>query len=376
VTQLQEPPSLAAPPAPRRRRTRRWIALGTACVVAVPAVSFGQAMVAPGAAPASVRAVEWVRDHGGGHLVDLAENWWFSRHVPHGAVPAVRGAEVPAGTPDAPPVVHGAVTESGVEGHWTAGRLGRDGEPALYTTWFRPDAAEPGVVAAAAWIRAGSYTAHLVAGTKEPDTGSWPGGARVAPKDVPNLLATFNAGFKFHDTPGGFFEDGRSSRPLVDGLATAAVESSGALQVGALGSDVTLDAGTTAARQNLHLVVDDGAPVPGLSANGSGRWGTAHNQGQFTWRSGLGVDAAGDLVYVAGNGLDLVHLADALVEAGAVRGMELDMHSGMVSFSSWVPAPAGSKEPVEPAKLLPDMTREADRYLAPDQRDFFYLTVD
>lgn len=376
MTQLQEPPALDAPPVPRRRRRGRWVALGVVCVLAVPGVSFGRAMVAPGAAPASVRAVEWVRDHGGGHLVDLAENWWFSRHVPHGAVPAVRGPEVADGTAGAPPVVHGAVAESTAEGRWTAGRVGSDGLPALYTTWFRPDAADPGVVAAAAWIRAGSYRAHLVAGTKEPDTGSWPGDARVAPGDVPNLLATFNAGFKFHDTPGGFFEDGRSSRPLVDGLATATISSSGALQVGALGPEVSLGAGTTEARQNLHLVVDDGAPVAGLSANGSGRWGTAHNQGQYTWRSGLGVDAAGDLVYVAGNGLDLVHLADALVEAGAVRGMELDMHSGMVSFSSWVPAPAGSKEPVEPAKLLPDMTREADRYLAPDQRDFFYLTVD
>jgi len=28
-----------------------------------------------------------------------------------------------------------------------------------------------------------------------------------------------------------------------------------------------------------------------------------------------------------------------------------------------------------PTKLLPNMNRPADRYLVPDQRDFFYLTL-
>jgi hypothetical protein len=41
----------------------------------------------------------------------------------------------------------------------------------------------------------------------------------------------------------------------------------------------------------------------------------------YTWRSGLGVDAAGNLVYVGGSGLNLVTLANALVQAGAVRGL-------------------------------------------------------
>ncbi|WP_328291701.1 hypothetical protein OG218_02910 [Kineococcus sp. NBC_00420] len=59
------------------------------------------------------------------------------------------------------------------------------------------------------------------------------------------------------------------------------------------------------------------------------------NQGQYTWRSALGVDRHGNLLRVAGDELDLVHLAGALVQAGAVRAMELDMHTGMVSSSRW-----------------------------------------
>ncbi len=254
-----------------------------------------------------------------------------------------------------------------------AGRADAAGTPAIYTTWLRPDAAHPQVVAGVAWVRAGSYTAHLVAGTRQPDGTSWPGGAQVDPRDAGQLLATFNAGFKFQDTPGGFFLDGRSSRPLVAGLATAVVEDDGRLLVGSLGDEVQLTSRTKAARQNLHLIVDGGVAAAGLVDDHAGLWGTSRNQGQYTWRSGLGVDARGDLVYVGGNGMDLVHLADAMVRAGAVRAMELDMHRGMVSFSSW--QAGDGPDGVAPTKLLPDMPRQADRYLAPDQRDFFYLTV-
>lgn len=365
-----------SPPAVRRPRRRRRLTavVVVAAVVAVPAVSYVRALTYPGSAPFSVRSVEWVRDHGGGGIVDAAENWWYARHVPSGHAPTVTGAGTahPV-TADgiAPPVVAGTPQSAG-EDQWVPGRLGADGSPLLWTTFFRPDPSHPQVIAGAAWIEAGAV-AHLVAGTTQPDHSSWPGDARVTPTDVPDLLATFNSGFKLADTPGGFMVGGRSSRPLVDGLATAVIDAQGHLDVGSLGTDVTIDSTTRAARQNLQMVVEGGRPVAGLADDAHGAWGSSKNQRQFTWRSGLGVDAHGDVVYVAGNGLDLVHLADALVTAGAVRGMELDIHSNMDSFSSWLPT-SGSATPT-PTKLLPDMSRPADRYLAPDQRDFFYLTV-
>ncbi|PRY10748.1 hypothetical protein [Kineococcus rhizosphaerae] len=379
---VQDASAPSAPEPPRRHLRRRLVAGVLAVAVVVPGVSFGRAMLAPGAAPTSVRAVEWVREHGGAGLVDAAENWWYSRHVPAGTAPHTGPAA--AAAPSAAPAVHevtgppavapltGTVAADG-EGTWTAGRADAAGRPAIFTTWFRPDADHPQVIAGAAWIRAGSYDAHLVAGTRQPGGAPWPGGAQVDPRDAAQLLATFNAGFKFQDTPGGFLLDGRSSRPLAPDLATAVVDGDGRLLVGALGTEVQITPHTEAARQNLHLIVDAGVPAAGLADDHAGLWGTSRNQGQYTWRSGLGVDARGDVVYVGGNGMDLVHLADALVRAGAVRAMELDMHRGMVSFSSWRAAPGSSS--VTPTKLLPDMPREADRYVAPDQRDFFYLTV-
>jgi hypothetical protein len=43
-----------------------------------PLFSYAQALTYPGDASVEVRTVEWVRDHGGGPLVDLAESWWYA----------------------------------------------------------------------------------------------------------------------------------------------------------------------------------------------------------------------------------------------------------------------------------------------------------
>jgi hypothetical protein len=56
------------------------------------------------------------------------------------------------------------------------------------------------------------------------------------------------------------------------------------------------------------------------------------------WRSGLGVTADGALVYVVGPLLDPLQVADLLVQAGAVRGMELDINPSWPVFASFKPA--------------------------------------
>jgi hypothetical protein len=63
-------------------------------------------------------------------------------------------------------------------------------------------------------------------------------------------------------------------------------------------------------------------------------------------------------------------LAAAMVAAGVVRGMELDIHSGMVTFTTFHPA-AGAAFGVTGVKLLLDMPAPSTRYLHPDERGFF-----
>ena len=370
-----------------RRRHRWWLiaALVVMVMLAGPAVSYTRALTAPGAADWSSRTVDWIRDHGGSGAINTIENWYYRLHPPSNEAPAVSvlPAHLPAasqkttlgGAPGGPPRLRpGPPTRAMLSGEnqWIAGRVDPTGRPLLYTSFIRPDRAHASVVVGVSWIRQPGVVAHLVAGTAQPGGTSWTGNAAVTPGDVANLVATFNSGWRMHDISGGFALGGRTASPLVTGQATAIIDDLGHLDVVPWRSDLTYTRHLVAARQNLDLVVDHARPVSGLTANSGGQWGSPKNQFQFTSRSGLGVDAHGNLVYVAGPGLSLSTLARALADSGAVRGMELDIHNGHVFFASW-PGPAHGS--ASPTKLLPTMTQAANRYISPDQRDFFYLTV-
>ena len=132
--------------------------------------------------------------------------------------------------------------------------------------------------------------------------------------------------------------------------------------------------GVAAVRQNLDLIIDGGRPVGGLATNPTGAWGNPKNQFQYTWRSGLGTDRTGNLIYVAGDQLTLSTLAGAMTAAGVQRGMELDIHPKTVTFN--VVHPTGGAAPgLDATKLLPAMASPATRYLVPDHRDFLAVTL-
>ena len=84
------------------------------------------------------------------------------------------------------------------------------------------------------------------------------------------------------------------------------------------------------------------------------------------WRSAVGVDAHGNLLYAAADLQTASSIAEILQRAGAVRAMELDINSEWVTFNFYGGWGASAAQ-----KLLPDMTRDATRYLTPDDRDFF-----
>jgi hypothetical protein len=346
--------------------------------------SIGQALGAPGQASTSVRLVEWLRDHGGGGLVNLVENLYYAQNRPGsgapdpGSIPSVPSA-TPApvggfGPPALPAPRAGALP---AEARWTPSPQRVAGRPALYTAYFRPLAASS-VVVGAAWMDQSIARTQLVAGTQDPRRsldgttvdgtgGQVPRGARA------NLLATFNSGFKLQDAHGGYYTAGRQIVPLRAGAASLTVDTTGRVDVGAWGRDVGPGPGTVAVRQNLDLIVDHGAPVPGLDENSAGQWGSSNNQFQYTWRSGLGIDPHGNLVYVAADKISLADLARSLNAAGAVRGMELDIHPQLVTFMTYRPGQAAQAG--TGSHLLPAMLPPLNRYLVPSQRDFLAVTL-
>lgn len=233
------------------------------------------------------------------------------------------------------------------------------------------------MIVGAAWMDQTLTRTQLIAGTQDPaparhQTGVDGLGGQVPAASRAGLLATFNAGFKLKDARGGYETAGRRIVPLRPGAASLVIDASGRIAVGAWDHDVGPAPGVVAVRQNLDLIVDHGAPVPGLDANAGNAWGSANNQFQYTWRSGLGVDAHGNLVYVAADKITLADLARSLAAAGAVRGMQLDIHPEMVTYLTYQPGQA--LQAGVGNRLLPAMVPPTDRYLVPSQRDFLAVT--
>jgi hypothetical protein len=348
-------------------------------LLAWPVDSYVQALTYPGDASFSVRTVEWVRDNGGSGLVDLAENWWYSRpHTidpqPGGAAGAVSPLDNPvpstsrgpASNAPAPlPALAGAPAPPG-EGVWAPRATSTNGSPAIYATFVRPDIEYSWVTAGVALINQNLTRAVLIAGTRQPDQSTRPADAQVPSFDRAALLGAFNSGFKMKDARGGFFLKGRTYLPLRNGAASLVIRTDGRATVAQWGRDAAAGPDVVAVRQSLDLIVDGGHPVPGLTANAGGAWGSARNQLQYTWRSGVGIDGTGNLLYVGGANLTLATLAEALTTAGAVRAMQLDIHPNMIDFYTYL----HTGRRLTPTKLLSYMPNADTRYLAPDQRDF------
>jgi hypothetical protein len=158
-------------------------------------------------------------------------------------------------------------------------------------------------------------------------------------------------------------------RPLVAGKASLVFYRGGRVDVAQWGRDASAGPDVVAVRQNLVLLVDHGQPAPNLDQDSLSRWGWTVGNKTLVWRSGVGVDASGHLIYAGGNGLSVASLANVLMSAGAVRAMELDINSTWVDFITFRDDPA-SPANTGAAKLLDDMRSAPDKYFRPASRDF------
>jgi hypothetical protein len=362
-------------------RRVRLCSIRIGVLLLVASVVFGGAMVVPqmvvpaGYATWQDRTSTAIRAVGLGGALDQFENWFYSRSAPSDTPPDLRSVTdnaTRAADPgtlvrfrDLPPLTHTADNAG-----WHPVVKVPGAPPVVFTAVTQPDPLHRSIVVGVALVRSAAVQAHLMPGTVQPAQSGSPG--QIPSGQLPEVAAAFNSGFKMSGYSGGFFLEGTTVRDLIVGKASAVIDDTGHLTVGQWGRDVQMGPHVRAVRQNLALIVDHGGPVSGLDRNTDQRWGNARNQLQYTWRSALGVTSSGDIVYVAGNKLNLATLATALAQVGVVTGMELDIHSGMEFFSSWRSDGGGS---AKPHRLLAAMVGPADRYVAPDERDFFYFTT-
>ncbi len=377
-----------APPAGAAGRVRRVLAAACAVALVPAAVSYATAMLRPSNSSLGIRTVEWLREHGAAGVVSEVESVYYTLQAPAKGGPALRalpraglaaagagghtatgvggagGAPVVNRPPRVRPLAYPPLPGEGVWHPTQAGESATD--PPLLVSTFRSDPAEyPQLVAGVAWINTARTAVSLYAGREEPSV-ELPsrGPLEVPPRERGRLLATFNSGFKLVDAGGGWALDGHTYAPMHDGQATFVRYADGRYDVISWQGGPDVPGDVVFARQNLPLIVHGGRPNPNLSDGPE--WGATLGNAVQVWRSGIGVDRHGNLIYAAADYQTVGSLAAILIHAGAVRAMELDINSYWVSFNTY--AQPGAQEP---SKLLEGMERPAERYLTPDDRDFF-----
>jgi len=206
----------------------------------------------------------------------------------------------------------------------------------------------------------------LYPGTTQPPDALPRGPASIPYGERWRLLATFNGGFKY-DSSGlqnGFSVDGHTYVWLKRGLGTLIEYRDGHVDVRTWRGGPTPPRDAVFARQNLTLLVDHGRAVP-TAVNGL-EWGATLGHVPAVWRTGVGVDARGNLVYAAAADLTARTLAAILIRAGAVRAIELDINPEWPSFIVYAHANG-----LRPTAFVPNPQQSPARYLTPDSRDFF-----
>jgi hypothetical protein len=330
--------------------------------------SVGTAVLAPGTDPLSAKLAEWGRNHYLGFVVTALENAQYSI-----SKPKVGGALDPNATKElAQNALPYAKTLASLvtpalpgEGDLKTVYIVK-GQPAIQVGYLRPDAQHTSYLAGIAIMQTSLLRFVQHPGFSEPGQLAKLGATdHLQGEELTGLAATFNSAFKVRDSLGGYYQNGVLLRPLVADKASLVIYSDGHLDIGSWGSELTMNSAVSSVRQNLSLLIDNGVVTPDLNQSVLAKWGWTVKNAHYVWRSGVGVDAGGNVIYVAGNSLSVQSLADLLKTAGAVRAMELDINQQWISYM-WYPRHS-TKGPI---KLVP-FTRPADRYFSASSRDFF-----
>jgi hypothetical protein len=360
------------------RRARRILLLAAIACLVPAGISYVRAMGEKHNVGLGVSSVEWLRQHGGNPIVSQIENWYYTLTAPEKGGPALRslpqvgvnsaggGVRSQSNASYRPaqvaPLVRPALPGEGV---WKKAAAHAGQRPPVLLTTFRSDPEYPHFVAGVAWIDSSRTRLAYVPGLAEPP----PPLAHRGPAEVPQsmrrrVVATFNGGFPLETSNAGLIYRGKVKETMVNGVATVVEYRGGRVDVVRWHQGSRAPPNVWFAKQNLPPIIFEGRLNPNLSDGPE--WGETVNNAVRVWRSGIGVDRRGNLLYAAANYQTVESLAKILQRAGAVRALELDINEDWTSFISYRHPGAG-----EPSNLLPEMYRPPERYLTPDERDFF-----
>ncbi len=276
-----------------------------------------------------------------------------------------------------------ATAPTGGQGVWRASGRRVRGAAAVYeTTLVPPGGSQP---AGIAWMDTHLLAAQLYSGSKSPGGGPYRYTAPIQPASARHLVAAFNGGFMMSAAEGGYYTEGRAIQPLRAGAASLVIDADGSANIGAWGIDVRMTHEVVAVRQNLVPLVADRRATPRARSADWQAWGSTCGVSscaasvpgiEHQWRSALGVTSDGALIYTQGSALDPLQLADLLVRAGVVRGMELDINPDWPVFATYDPASEHGLADPSNGRLLTPTVRGPDTFFdASWARDFITMST-
>ena len=358
----------------RRRRRRRIVVLVVLVLLLAPAIySYASWMLRPSSLAFFPRSVEWVRADVpfGNQIVDQIEHIYYTWNAPSKGGPqltslpqTVLGVNVPghsaAWPPRVKPVFRHALRGEGV---WKPAGPPVNGGPPVLVTTFRPETDYPRNLAYLAWFDHTRTALAFYPGRYEPPHAAVRGPMMVPYDQRSRLLATFNAGFIHSDTNNGSTDNGLVNEPLAQGNATLLGYRDGRVAIADWNGGPNTGPNVAWARQSLPPIIWNGRLNPNL--NDSTQWGFTVGNAVRVWRTGVGIDRRGNLIFAAADEMTVTSLAQILQRAGAVRAMQFDINADWHTLITYT-----HHHGLRPTQVGPS-NRPDTRYLSPDDRDFF-----
>jgi Phosphodiester glycosidase len=354
----------------RRRRRRGLVGLALLVLLSPAGYSYTATMLQPSSLPLGVRSVEWLRNHHGNWLVDEVEHVYYTWKAPTkggpqlkalAAVGLSRHARGAAWPPPIKPVFAHPLPGEGI---WKQTGPLLSGRAPVLVTSFRSELEYPRIVAYVAWFNHLRTALGFYPGRYEPPSAPVRGPMSVPYSQRWRLLATFNGGFTYIDGHNGSSINGLSYEPLKDGLATLIGYRDGRVDIRTWTGGPNAGQTIAFARQSLPPIIEDGRLNPAL--NDSTQWGFTLGNAVRVWRTGVGIDRRGNIIYAAANDQTVITLARILQHAGAVRAMQLDINPEWPTLITY-----RHDHGLQPSKVVPNVQQPATRYLIADDRDFF-----
>ena len=366
-----------APKRQKRVRKLRRTLLAAVCVPVVAVTVSVGGYVSRSQESLSATLATWARDHGLGGVVDELEQLRYGS--PPSAGPASElgivesGSSVSTQLPTAtttttvplPPPLEPRVTPAlKKEGVWEVARV-VDGRPAIWVSGIRPLKSSPSVTATYALVDQDLTYAAMWNGPEIPGKSGFSRYKAVSPDLHPYLLAAFNGGFRKEHTQGGYLTEGREVWKMDSRAATLGIDTEGRIHIGLLGAGVELSE-MVSVRQNVRLLVKESKSVVGGKLYG---YGSSHDRNLYIVRSAVCEREDGKFLFAVVGPVDAEQLAVALVRAGCVTAMQLDVNAAWPKFSIYDPATP------EPHTRWIDkrITGPSDMFLRSAPKDFFAL---